>query len=325
MRITIVGAGAWGSAVALSSFYAGHSVTLVAKSPQDADEININHENLTFFPGIKIPEDIHATHEYSSLESCELLFFICPSSAINDVCECVKMHTVSPSVPIFSFCKGLPGSTWELPSMYVRRHFPNNPFAILSGPSYAREVALNLPTKLVLASENNRCKNIPISFKSMTIEYSDDVIGVELGGCLKNIYAIGAGMFDGLQFGDNARCSYITACLHEMMHVGKQLGAKEATFKGPSGLGDLLATCSGTWSRNRTFGENIANNKNPQEIINHSVAAIEGYRSAETFYNTFQEKGISAPIVEAIYHILYEQKLSPIYMQNTLLSAAFLK
>jgi glycerol-3-phosphate dehydrogenase (NAD(P)+) len=323
VKIAIIGAGAWGTAVALSSFYGGHSVTLIAKSQQDADEINAHHENLTFFPGIKIPENIAATHEYASLESCDAVFLICPSSAIDDVCANIRAQGLKTSVPIFSLCKGLPGSTWEPPSMFIGRHFPRNPFGVLSGPSYAREVALGLPTKLVLASAHNGCKNIPISFKNMAIEYADDVIGVELGGCLKNIYAIGAGVFDGLRLGDNAKCSYITACLQEMMCVGRALGARESTFEGPSGLGDLLATCSGSWSRNRTFGENIAHNENPQEFVGHSVAAIEGYRSAKTFHHILREKGIGAPIIGAVYGILYGQNFSPEGMRETLLQAVF--
>jgi glycerol-3-phosphate dehydrogenase (NAD(P)+) len=323
VEISIIGAGAWGTAVALSSFEVGHAVTLVTKSQQDADEINTHHENLTFFPGIEIPEDIHAMPEYTSLESCDAVFLICPSSAIDDVCTHIKAHGLDPSIPIFSFCKGLPGSTWEPPSMFIGRHFPDNLFGVLSGPSYAREVALGLPTKLVLASAGNCCKNIPISFKSMAVEYADDVIGVELGGCLKNIYAIGAGVVDGLRLGDNAKCSYITACLGEMVRLGKALGAREVTFAGPSGLGDLLATCSGSWSRNRTFGENIANNKNPKEFVERSVAAIEGYRSAKTFHNIFEGKGIPAPIIGAVYGILYEQTLSPEWMRETLLRAVF--
>ncbi|MDR1435404.1 MAG: NAD(P)H-dependent glycerol-3-phosphate dehydrogenase [Puniceicoccales bacterium] len=325
MEISIIGAGAWGTAVALSSFQAGHSVTLITKSKGDADEINGNHENITFFPGIKIPEAIAATQQYVSLENCDALFLICPSAAIDAICTQIKTHAFRESVPIFSFCKGLPGAIWELPSMYVRRHFPRNPFGVFSGPSYAREVALNFPTKLVLASENYCCKNVPISFKNMAIEYGEDVIGVELGGCLKNIYAIGAGIFDGLGLGDNGKCSYITACLHEMIEIGKKLGAQEETFFGPSGLGDLLATCSGSWSRNRSFGENISKNNNPQEVIANSVAAIEGYRSTKTFHDIFMEKTISAPIMEAIYAILYE-KISPFeQMKDMLLGATFSK
>ncbi|MDR2807154.1 MAG: NAD(P)H-dependent glycerol-3-phosphate dehydrogenase [Puniceicoccales bacterium] len=324
MKISIIGAGAWGTAVALSSFYPGHAITLITKSKQDAEEINTHHENITFFPGIKIPEAISVTHQYSSLASCDVLFLICPSNAIDDVCARVKTYALPTSTPIFSFCKGLPGAQWEPPSMYIHRHFPSHPFAVLSGPSYAREVALGLPTKLVLASANHCCRDIPISFNNMTIEYTTDVIGVELGGCLKNVYAIGAGIFDGFRFGDNAKCSYITVCLHEMIAIGQKLGAEESTFFGPSGLGDLLATCSGNWSRNRAFGEKIAQNNNPKDIIDDSVAAIEGYRSARTFYNIFQEKMISAPILEGLYHILYGQ-LSRDLMQTTLLETVFSK
>ncbi|MDR2200877.1 MAG: NAD(P)H-dependent glycerol-3-phosphate dehydrogenase [Puniceicoccales bacterium] len=325
MEISIIGAGAWGTAVALSSFRAGHSITLITKSREDADEINGHQENITFFPGIKIPSAIRITHEYTSLASCDVLFLICPSSAIDDVCLHIKTHAFRESTPILSFCKGLPGSTWELPSMYIRRHFPEHSFGVLSGPSYAREVALDFPTQLVLASVHNGCKDVPISFSNMTFQYSDDVIGVELGGCLKNIYAIGAGMCDGLQFGDNGKCSYISACLREMVEVGVSLGAQAATFFGPSGLGDLLATSWGTWSRNRGFGETITKNNNPQEIVNRSVAAIEGYRSAKTFHNIFQEKGINAPIVEAIYGILYGQQPSVDQMKGILLEATFRK
>jgi glycerol-3-phosphate dehydrogenase (NAD(P)+) len=140
----------------------------------------------------------------------------------------------------------------------------------------------------------------------VSIIYDTDIVGVELGGCLKNIYAIGAGICDGLKLGDNAKCAYITSCLREMVYLGTSLGAQKQTFFGPSGLGDLLLTCSGSWSRNRTFGETITQNRNPKEMINQSVAAVEGYRSVQIFYNIFKEKTIDAPIVNALYHILYD-------------------
>jgi glycerol-3-phosphate dehydrogenase (NAD(P)+) len=323
MNVSIIGAGAWGTAVALSSFRAGHAVTLITKSETDASEINTNHENLTFLPGIKIPEEIAATHRYDSIRSCDVLFLICPSAAIDDVCRHIKAENFPTSTPIVSFCKGLPSSAWELTSGYVRRHFPNNVFGVLSGPSYAREVALNLQTQLVLASENDDCKNLGITFSNMSIAYDTDIVGVELGGCLKNIYAIGAGICDGLKLGDNAKCAYITSCLREMVHLGTSLGAQKQTFFGPSGLGDLLLTCSGSWSRNRTFGETITQNRNPQEIISQSVAAVEGYRSAEIFYNIFKEKAIDAPIVNALYRILYDSIGSIEEVQRLLFLSVF--
>ncbi|MDR1590792.1 MAG: NAD(P)H-dependent glycerol-3-phosphate dehydrogenase [Puniceicoccales bacterium] len=323
MNISIIGAGAWGTAVALSSFRAGHAVTLITKSDADADEINTNHENLTFFPGIKIPEELGATHRYDSISRCDILFLICPSAAIDDVCSHIKAEKISISAPVISFCKGLPGSTWELPSMYIRRHFPKNIFGVLSGPSYAREVALDFQTQLVLASENNCCKDLGITFNNMAILYDTDIIGVELGGCLKNIYAIGAGICDGLKLGDNAKCAYIISCLREMVHIGTNLGAQKQTFFGPSGLGDLLLTCSGSWSRNRTFGETITQNRNPQEIISESIAAVEGYRSTKIFYNIFKEKAIITPIVNTLYRILYDPITSLEEMKRILFLSVF--
>jgi glycerol-3-phosphate dehydrogenase (NAD(P)+) len=323
MNISIVGAGAWGTAVALSSFRAGHRITLITKSEADADEINTHHENLTFFSGIPIPEAIEATHRYDSIRRCDILFLICPSAAIDDVCGHIKAENFPRATPIISFCKGLPGTNWELPSMYIRRHFPENIFGVLSGPSYAREVAQDYRTQLVLASENNCCQNLGISFSNMAIIYHSDIIGVELGGCLKNIYAIGAGICDGLKSGDNTKCAYITACLREMGYLGIGLGAREQTFFGASGLGDLLLTCTGHWSRNRTFGEMITQNNNPQEIISRSVSAVEGYRSVEIFHNIFKGKAMDAPIVNALYHILYESVTSLEEMQTALFSSVF--
>jgi glycerol-3-phosphate dehydrogenase (NAD(P)+) len=207
--------------------------------------------------------------------------------------------------------------------MHIKRHFPQNIFGVLSGPSYAREVALNFQTQPVLASKNNCCKDLNITFSNMALIYDTDIIGVELGGCLKNIYAIGAGICDGLKLGDNAKCAYITACLHEMVHLGMSLGAQKQTFFGPSGLGDLLLTCSGNWSRNRTFGETIAQNYNPQEIINKSVAAVEGYRSIKTFYDIFKERAIDAPIANALYRMLYGSITSQKEMRTILFRSVF--
>ena len=323
MNISIIGAGAWGTAVALSSLRAGHRVTLITKNQADADEINTFHENITFFPGIRVPSEIVVTHSYDSLASCDSLYLICPSAAIENVCTNIKQNKLNPKAVIFSFCKGLPGSTWELPSMFIKRHFPNIPFGVVSGPSYAKEVALDLPTKLSLGSNDSQLKNFPISFSNMGIEFCDDVIGIELGGCLKNVYAIGAGMIDGLKLGDNAKSSYISIALQEIISIGKQLGAKESTFFGPSGLGDLLATCSGTWSRNRSFGEKITENNDPQSIFNSSVSAIEGYRSAKTFHDIFQTKNISTKLLELIYQILYEKTPSKEEIKSKILSNIF--
>ena len=324
MDISIIGAGAWGTAVALSAFSAKHRITLITRTEEDADLINKHHENVTFFPGVKIPEEISVTASYESLATCDALFLICPSAAVEAVCENIKKNKLNPEAPIFSFCKGLPGSTWELPSMFVKKHFPNTKFGVFSGPSYAKEVAIGLPTKLTLGSENNCLQDFPISFGNMGIHYCEDVVGVELGGCLKNIFAIGAGIVDGLKLGDNAKSSYIATALQEMVHIGNNLGANSDTFFGPSGLGDLLATCTGSWSRNRTFGETITQNSNIQEIFNSSVAAIEGYRSAKTFYKILNERNIEVRLVNVIYDILYGEPLSADQIKEKLLSEIFI-
>lgn len=324
MNIAILGAGAWGTAVALSSWRAHHTVTLITKNAQDAAEINTHHENITFFPGIEIPEAITVTHRYDGLKTCDVLFLVCPSAAIDDVGKHIQEAGLPASVPIISFCKGLPGETWELPSMYISRRFPSNPFGVLSGPSYAREVALGLPTTVVLASKNPDCRNLAFQFPNMTILPSEDVIGVELGGCLKNIYAIGAGIFDGLQLGMNAKCSYMMTCLQEMIMIGQKLGAQTETFYGPSGIGDFLATCSGSWSRNRTFGESLIQDYDPHKLFTQSVAAIEGYRSVKTFHHIFEEKSIPAPVVNALYQILYGGTIQDVAdIKTTILAAVF--
>lgn len=324
MDISIIGAGAWGTAVALSALEAGHRISLITKNQDDADLINKHHENVTFFPGISIPEEISVTASYDSLKTCDALFLICPSAAVESVCENIKLNQLNPDAPIFSFCKGLPGSTWELPSMFINKHFPDARFGVFSGPSYAKEVARGLPTKLTLGSKNNCLQDFPVSFGNMGIYYCDDVVGVELGGCLKNIFAIGAGIVDGLQLGDNAKSSYIATALQEMVDIGENLGAKKDTFFGPSGLGDLLATCTGSWSRNRTFGETITKNSNIQEIFNSSVSAIEGYRSTKTFYNILKERNIQAKLVNVIYDILYGDALTVQQLKDKLLSEIFI-
>jgi glycerol-3-phosphate dehydrogenase (NAD(P)+) len=207
-------------------------------------------------------------------------------------------------------CKGLELESFKVPSEILEESLPGLPCGVLSGPTYASEVAAGQPTAVVLALpktlEARRRYLEAFSNTSLRCYLSEDVRGTELGGTLKNVYAIGSGMCDGLQLGDNAKAAYLTRSLNEMLALGTALGGKAETFYGLSGFGDLIATCSGEWSRNRTFGEQVGRGQHAESIINNQKTVVEGYRATDCLHRYCKQGEVDAPILEMIYSVLYE-------------------
>ncbi|MDR1458514.1 MAG: NAD(P)H-dependent glycerol-3-phosphate dehydrogenase [Puniceicoccales bacterium] len=309
MNIAIVGAGAWGTAMALHANKCGHHISLFPRDQKELNTLITHRENVNYFPGFLLPDEIKLTLDFNLLESSEVIFVACPSVGLDDMCHIIKQHQLPKGCCVISLCKGLPYDSLTFPSDIIKSSITTS-FAILSGPTHAKEVAKGLPTNVDLASKDEYITQIAdkLNFKTIGIRCTDDIKGVELGSCLKNIYAIGAGILDGMELGDNFRCAYITSAIKEISNIGVNLGGLRETFYGASGLGDLMATCSGVWSRNRTFGERIGRGETTEKILATSIAAIEGYKTSKIFFNECSRLMLDTPIMKRIYNIIYGGK-----------------
>lgn len=313
MNICVFPSGAWGTAMALHLQRRGHTATLVPRTLDEALEMATTRENQAFFPGHRLPLDLQiATELAPALMEAELAIIACPSKFLRSVCRETRaqLHLAKQLRGFVTLCKGLEVGSNKLPTQILEEELPGYAHAVLSGPTFASQVAEGQPSAIVLATTapevTARAMQEALSGDQLRIYTSDDPIGVQLGGCLKNVFAIASGMCDGLRLRDNSRAALLTRALHELVRVGEALGGRRETFYGLSGLGDLVLTCNGKESRNRTFGELFAQGVSIEELIGERQMTVEGYRTSACFHTICQEKGIEAPILEQIYRILYE-------------------
>jgi glycerol-3-phosphate dehydrogenase (NAD(P)+) len=312
MNVTILGAGAWGTALALHCDRAGHVVTLVPRRLEAALTLAATRENREYLPGFPLPPSLQIGLEIRpSLMEAEIVLLACPMRGLRALAQSVRVQMDAAwAKPMFiTLCKGLEMDTFQLPCAIVAEVIPGADTAVLSGPSHAAEVAAGQPTAVVLATqaedERARRAQAALSTPTLRVYRSRDVIGVEAAAALKNIYAIGAGLCDGLRLGDNAKAAYLTRALHEMTVLGVRLGGQTATFYGLGGFGDFVATCNGLWSRNRTFGEDIARGQSPEELLRGRHTVVEGYGATAAFTALCQRQGIEAPILAEVHALLY--------------------
>lgn len=313
MNCCILGAGAWGTAMALHLDRCGHSVTLVPRRMEHALDIASSRENTDYLPGFELPHRIQIGYEIGPLlMEANVVFFACPSKAIRDLAEKVRPHLKAAwqLQLCLVMCKGLELDSFKAPAEILEEALPGLHCGVFSGPTYAGEVAAAQPTAVVLALpaalKDATAYQKAFSNETLRCYLSTDVRGTELGGTLKNIYAIGSGMCDGLKLGDNAKASYLTRSLNEMLALGTSLGGRAETFYGLSGFGDLIATCSGEWSRNRTFGQKVGQGEDAESIIKNQKTVVEGYRAADCLHRYCKDRKIDAPILEMIYSVLYD-------------------
>ena len=325
MNSCILGSGAWGTAMALHLNRCAQSVSIAPRRIEQAISLTKTRENEAYLPGLKLPDSIQIGYELEPLlMETNVLFLACPSKGIRRLSQRILKETKAQEHIdlIVILCKGLEQESLKFPYEIVQEAFPSMPIGILSGPSFAREVAQGNPTALSMAVSGITAKmeqiQNQISNDKLRVYLSNDIQGVQLGGILKNIYAIGAGLCDGLNLGDNAKSAYITRALNEMLVIGESLGGQKETFYGLSGFGDLIATCFGQWSRNRTLGQAVGQGSDPQSIIADQKAVVEGYSSVESLYKIAQRKGLDMPILKELYAILYSNK-SPKVALNSLM------
>ena len=321
MKITVLGAGAWGTALAKVLRENGNAITLWDINTETLGELQRGLSE-KYLPGVKLPTDWKAETDFGkAVGGAECVVMAIPSQSFRQVAAKLKGH---PAI-VVSVTKGIEFETGETMSRILREHAPANRVAALSGPSFAREVALGVPTTVVCACESNgTAKTMQGLFHrpEFRIYRSTDVLGVEYGGALKNIIAIGAGVSDGLGYGDNTKAGLVTRALSEMRRLGVACGAQSETFSGLSGLGDLMLTCFSKQSRNRDLGERLGRGETMAAIQASHPKLAEGYPTARSAYRLAREKKVPTPIIDEVHAMLYEGK-APKQAVHDLISRAF--
>lgn len=314
MRIGVVGAGSWGTALAHLMATKGNDVVLWHREPTVAAAINQTHRNPKYLKDIDLPASLTGTallHE--AVEEKELVISVVPSHAVRDVIGRAAGH-LGPDTILVSASKGIENETLLTMHGVFKEVLPKTLWpnvAFLGGPSFAREVASKLPTAVSIAAEDPElAKRAQAAFSSpyMRAYTTADVVGVELGGSLKNVLAIGAGIAEGLKFGHNTRAALITRGLAEMARMGMRMGANPLTFAGLGGIGDLILTCTGDLSRNRKVGMLLGQGKTLAQIREEMDQVAEGIKTAVSVEHLSRKLGIEMPISHEVYSILYEGK-----------------
>jgi glycerol-3-phosphate dehydrogenase (NAD(P)+) len=309
---TILGAGAWGTAISLVlGQKSEHEVSLWSARPEKAKELHARRENVRLLPGIPIPEHIRLTTEpQACLEKPDLIIVAVPTAYLRGVLAKVA-GMIPASAPVCSLTKGLEFSTFLRPTQIIQDVWGPRPVAVLSGPSHAEEVARGAPTSLVAASEDlglARWIQERFSTERFRVYTNLDIIGVELAGALKNVMGIAAGMCDGLGFGDNAKAALLTRGLAEMARFGVAMGGEHQTFWGLAGMGDLITTCFSRHGRNRAVGERLGKGEKIADILATMEMVAEGVNTTRSLHERAKQMGISMPITAEVYRVLYENK-----------------
>jgi len=306
----VLGAGSWGTALAMQLARAQHPTLLWSHSRDHYQAMLTSHSNERFLPGISFPDNLHVTNELdSTISQANNILVVVPSHAFRETVNRIKPILTGHHRLAWG-TKGLEQSSRKLLHQIVREELGITiPIAAVSGPTFAKEVANNLPGAITVASKDspfaNDLANALHSDNFLTYT-SDDVIGVEIGGASKNVMAIAAGIADGMGFGTNTRAALITRGLNEIMRLGVALGGQRETFMGLSGLGDLVLTCSDDQSRNRRFGLALGKGRDLEKARQEIGQVIEGIGTAKTLYYLAQDVGVEMPITEQVYKILYE-------------------
>jgi len=313
-KLCVIGAGAWGTALAWSAAQNGAPVSLWALEPEVVHDINTVHENKSFLPGVILPDNLSATSDMAkAVAGCKVVLFVTPTQFMRQTLQ--KLATVIPhEAALVSANKGIENNTLALPHQIVSEVMPmevSNRFCCVSGPSFAKELVKKQPTAATVASLHEAALHATqdaLSNSFFRLYAHQDVVGVELGGALKNVIAIAAGISDGLGFGHNTRAAIITRGLAEITRLGVAMGAEEKTFSGLSGIGDLVLTCSGDLSRNRTVGLRLAQGEKLEAITGGWKAVAEGIATSLSAYHLADRHRVDMPIVTQVYRTLYEGK-----------------
>ena len=304
--IGIIGAGSWGTALATVLAGKGFDVRIYDVDEQHLRRMEQSRENVDYLPGVPLSE--HISFAYSNedaIKGADVVLFSAPSQHFRSAAAAAKPY-ITDEMLIVNVAKGIERGTHKRLSQIAEEFFDMDRYVVLSGPSHAEEVGRRMPTTVSVASRNPEAEEA-IQDLFMTDRFrvytTDDIVGVELGGALKNIIALGAGISDGMGFGDNAKAALMTRGLAEIMRLGEKLGAQKETLAGLSGTGDLIVTCTSQHSRNRRCGLLIGEGKDPEEAVKEVGMVVEGMFTAEAAYELAKEEGVEMPITDAIYHV----------------------
>ncbi len=306
-KVCMLGAGSWSTALAKVLDDNGYKVIMWARRSQQCEEINNNHTNKKYLENIVLNESIEATTDIEyAIKGANLVVLGVPSQQIRNICRLIKPY-ISKNQIIVNVAKGIENKTGKRISEICAEELPENKYCMLSGPSHAEEVSKNIPTALVAASECIETSQlVQDSFmnKNFRVYTNNDLIGVELGGATKNIIAFGAGILDGLNYGDNSKAALMTRGLTEISRFGVAMGAELSTFSGLSGIGDLIVTCTSMHSRNRRAGILIGKGYTIEETKKSIQMVVEGITATIAVYEKASKMGIEMPITECIYRVI---------------------
>ena len=308
--ITVLGAGGWGIAFGIMCFRSGNAVTLWTPFDNERELLLREREHTALLEGVKIPEEIEITSGLSSVAEADIVVIAVPSSAVSETAGRIK-GMLKENAVVICLSKGLDGARFMLMHEVIREKLPDCRLCVVSGPSHAEEVARNLPTAVVAASDDEEAAKYvqrQLSCDTFRIYTSSDVVGVETAGAIKNVVALCAGVLDGMGYEDNTKAALMTRGMKEISDLGVAMGGKKTTFLGLAGFGDLIVTCTSMHSRNRRAGILIGQGCSAEETLEKIGMTVEGYATTKAAYNFAREKNVEMPIVTEMYRVLYEGK-----------------
>lgn len=316
-KITIIGAGGFGICLAITAFRNHHQTVVWDHAETVVQAIIRDGENRVKLPGVKIPKEIQFTCDPHCIADSDCVIFVVPTRFMRDAAQNVKAYIKSEMI-LVNASKGLEDDTYLTMSQVLQSVYPENPVGVLTGPSHAEEVGRGVPTSVVAASQDEATSawiQDALSSQTLRIYRSNDPVGCEIGGALKNIIALAAGICDGLKCGDNTKAALMTRGMHEITNLGIEMGGKSETFSGLSGIGDLIVTCCSMHSRNRRAGILIGEGASPEEAV-AQVGTVEGYYCCHAAWELAQKHHVSMPITEQLYQVLFEGADPALAVQN---------
>ncbi len=313
LKVAVLGDGGWGTALALNLYRNRHQVKVWSAFPENAEAVTRDHENKRFLPGVPIPGDLIFTHDLAGIVSeADMILLVTPSQYLRGTLQQFKPYFKPEKQILVDMAKGIENKTLLRMSELCESILGPSRYVAISGPSHAEEVARGVPTLVVAASADAAAaKTVQKAFMNevFRVYTSHDIVGVELGGALKNVYAIAAGILDGIGMGDNTKAALMTRGAAELARLGVKLGGKRQTISGLSGIGDLIVTCMSRHSRNRYVGEELGKGRSLDEIIKSmNMVVAEGVRTCESAKQLADSVGVETPLVNGVYEVLFNNR-----------------
>lgn len=318
-KVTFLGGGSFGTALGVLLAKKGVQVSIYATNKNVVDGINLRHKNEKYLKEIEIPANVTAFSDMKeAVAGSQYVVLAVPSNAIRELSRQLSQY-ISKEQIVISIAKGIEEGTCKRLSEVIKEELPQNPVVILSGPSHAEEVAIDIPTTVtVTSSDMEYAQKVQDLFMtgSFRVYTNEDIIGVEIGGAVKNIIALAAGVSDGIGYGDNTKAALMTRGMSEIIRIGVKLGGKRETFSGLTGIGDLIVTCTSMHSRNRRAGILIGQGVAAQDAVKEIGMVVEGINACKAFYELKERLGVSMPITDVLYNVLFNGKASKDAVQD---------